>query len=301
MKLGIRSIFTKIVLWFIVMVAVSLVGLMATSLLISARFSGRDTNSPRLSALFLDDARRAFEEGGSAQLAAYLKRLDAYSESQHFLTDGRGIDLVTGEDRSEVRRARRPPVYRVLPSWLVSTGDPIVRVRASDDRRYRLINILPPRPRPGLWESLQYFLWLPLVIGASCYLLAIHLASPLRNLRRVVERFGRGELGIRFHLARQDEIGELARSFNRMADHIATLLSAERRLLQDVSHELARRWPGWGSRSSWRKPATTARQPSGEYARKPIGSINSSTSYSSSPVPRVIRRPAISRRSSSPN
>ena len=98
--------------------------------------------------------------------------------------------------------------------------------------------MLPPRPRPGLWESLQYFLWLPLLIGVSCYLLAVHLASPLRNLRRVVERFGRGELGIRFHLARQDEIGELARAFNRMADQIATLLSAERRLLQDVSHEL---------------------------------------------------------------
>ena len=78
----------------------------------------------------------------------------------------------------------------------------------------------------------------PVLIGALCYLLAVHLASPLRNLRRVVDRFGRGELGMRFHLARRDEIGELARAFNRMADHITTLLSAERRLLQDVSHEL---------------------------------------------------------------
>src|SRR5947209_4630247 len=36
----------------------------------------------------------------------------------------------------------------------------------------------------------------------------------------------------------QDEIGNLARSFNAMADRIQTLLTAERRLLQDVSHEL---------------------------------------------------------------
>jgi signal transduction histidine kinase len=238
MKLRIRSIFTKIVLWFIVMVTISLAGLMGTSSLISARLSGRDTNPPRLNALFLDDARRAYEEGGSTQLGAYLKRLDAYSESQHFLTDGRGIDLVTGEDRSDVRGVRRPLVTRAFPPWLVGTGEPIVRVRASDDLRYRMIIVVSPRSRPGLWESLQYFLWLPLVIGVSCYLLAIHLASPLRNLRRVVERFGRGELGVRYHLARKDEIGELARSFNWMADHIATLLSAERRLLQDVSHEL---------------------------------------------------------------
>jgi signal transduction histidine kinase len=76
------------------------------------------------------------------------------------------------------------------------------------------------------------------VIAVLCYLLAVHLASPLRNLRKVVERFGRGELGARSELNRKDEIGELARSFNLMAGQITTLLSAERRLLQDVSHEL---------------------------------------------------------------
>jgi signal transduction histidine kinase len=238
MKFRIRSIFTKIVVWFVATVALSLVGLMGTSLIISARLTGRDTIAFRLTTLFLDDARRAYEEGGSAQLQSYLKRLDDYSESQYFLTNGRGIDLVTGEDRSDLRRARIPVVRRFLPAWLRNPGNPIVRVRVSDDRRYRLINLLTPRPRLGPWDALRYFLWLPLLIGALCYLLAVHLASPLRNLRRVVERFGRGELGIRFHLARQDEIGELARAFNRMADQITTLLTAERRLLQDVSHEL---------------------------------------------------------------
>ncbi len=37
---------------------------------------------------------------------------------------------------------------------------------------------------------------------------------------------------------RKDEFGELANSFNLMAERIETLLTAERRLLQDVSHEL---------------------------------------------------------------
>jgi two-component system sensor histidine kinase CpxA len=90
----------------------------------------------------------------------------------------------------------------------------------------------------GLPELLGYFLWLPLLIAVLCYLLAVHLASPLRSLRRVLEKFGRGDLSVRYHLSRRDEIGELAQAFNRMADQIATLLVAERRLLQDVSHEL---------------------------------------------------------------
>ena len=42
----------------------------------------------------------------------------------------------------------------------------------------------------------------------------------------------------RTHSTRKDEIGELSRSFDEMAGRIETLLSAERRLLQDVSHEL---------------------------------------------------------------
>ena len=175
-----------------------------------------------------------------AQLTSYLDRLDTYSESQHFLTDGRGIDLVSGEDRSDLRGVTRPRFRRFLPAWLLNRTQPDrSRDESSDDRRYRLITVSPrPRAARSLGLASSTSSGFPLLIGVFCYLLAVHLASPLRNLRRVVERFGRGELGIRFHLARQDEIGELARAFNRMADHITTLLSAERRLLQDVSHEL---------------------------------------------------------------
>jgi HAMP domain-containing protein len=68
--------------------------------------------------------------------------------------------------------------------------------------------------------------------------LAVHLAAPLRRLRRVVDRFGQGDLSARVGSARKDEIGELSRAFDKMAGRIETLLAAERRLLQDVSHEL---------------------------------------------------------------
>ncbi len=238
MKFRIRSIFTKIVLWFVVTVALSIVGLVGTSLFVSATLTGREPIFSRMNTLFLDDARRAFEEGGPAELTSYLERLETYSASQHFLTDGRGIDLVSGIDRSDLRGVTRRGFRRLIPGWLLNRTSPIVRVKISDDRRYRLITISPPPARLGALDTFEYFLWLPVLIGALCYLLAVHLASPLRNLRRVVDRFGRGELGMRFHLARRDEIGELARAFNRMADHITTLLSAERRLLQDVSHEL---------------------------------------------------------------
>jgi two-component system sensor histidine kinase CpxA len=237
MKLRIQSIFAKIVLWFLATVVLSLIGLVITSEVISAQFSGRDTTLLRVQAMVLDDARRAYETGGSGRLDGYLLRLRAYSEGTYYLTDARGIDLVSGEDRSGLR-SRRPAISRsLLGRWLPRSG-PAVRMRVSDDGRYRLISVVPvpPRVNPANW--LWYFLWFPFLIAALCYVLAVHLASPLREIRRVVERFGRGDLTSRIHLRRRDEIGELGRSFNHMAGQITTLLSAERRLLQDVSHEL---------------------------------------------------------------
>src|SRR5208337_3947522 len=71
-----------------------------------------------------------------------------------------------------------------------------------------------------------------------CNWLALHLTSPVRALQKAVERFGAGDLTARVGSARRDELGQLARTFDRMAGRIETLLAAERRLLMDISHEL---------------------------------------------------------------
>ena len=74
MKIRVQSIFTKIVVWAVATVVISLIGFVVTSAFVSARISGRSTNSARLSAMFLDDARRALQEGGP-------KRLDALPQA----------------------------------------------------------------------------------------------------------------------------------------------------------------------------------------------------------------------------
>jgi two-component system sensor histidine kinase CpxA len=66
----------------------------------------------------------------------------------------------------------------------------------------------------------------------------LYLTGPVRILQKTVERFGRGDLSARAESVRRDELGQLARTFDRMADRIETLLAAERRLLLDISHEL---------------------------------------------------------------
>ena len=181
-----------------------------------------------------DDVRRAYEQGGPAGLAAHLRKLDAYLPGEHLLTDDRGRDLVSGADRSDLlgpghhHHGGGPPR---LPD-----GRLILMSPRRGDGRYRFISIV--RPWFGPPDILPYFGAVVLVIAVMGAALAFHLAAPLRRLRRVVDRFGRGDLAARVGSTRRDEIGELARAFDEMAGRIGTLLAAERRLLQDVSHEL---------------------------------------------------------------
>ncbi len=189
MRIRVGSIFAKIVVWFTLTVVLSLVGFMATAVLLSERLSGRDRDPaiPRLHAMLLDEARRSYEEGGPTRLAAYLRRLKSYTETDYFLTDARGVDLVNGEDRSALLAMRSSRTRaRRSRSWLFpilafpSRESPHVLVHGSGNRRYRMIAVLPPRPGISPTETLLYFLWLPVLIGILCYTLAVHLASPLR-------------------------------------------------------------------------------------------------------------------------
>lgn len=67
---------------------------------------------------------------------------------------------------------------------------------------------------------------------------ARRLASPLVQLSDAVVSFGAGNKAARIEGKRSDEFGELARSFNKMAERVTAMLNTERELLANVSHEL---------------------------------------------------------------
>ncbi len=226
-----RSIFAKVVLWSLGTFVLSLVAYWLISRALDRRGPREGDPMHRLIELVQDDARRAYEEGGPERLASYLKRLPRYLPGEHLLTDAAGRDLVSGDDRSDLLRswqAHSEP--RHLPQGC------FIHVAPPRDPRYRFISIVHHWfNRPNIFP---YYGAIVLVITGMGSILAAHLAAPLRRLRQVVDRFGEGDLTSRVHSARKDEIGEVSRAFDEMAGRIETLLAAERRLLQDVSHEL---------------------------------------------------------------
>jgi two-component system sensor histidine kinase CpxA len=112
-----------------------------------------------------------------------------------------------------------------------------VFARPSPDQKYWYFTIVPNR-RGFFWFIQPHHLWILGMVVLLCYALAFYLTSPVRALQRAVDRFGKGDLTARAPARRKDELGELAQTFNRMADRIQTLVTAERRLLMDISHEL---------------------------------------------------------------
>lgn len=76
-----------------------------------------------------------------------------------------------------------------------------------------------------------------LVLAASLAF-ARHIARPLQQLANLAKRFGRGEMTARARFSRKDEIGDLGRAFDDMADRVTGLMAAQQELLVNVSHEL---------------------------------------------------------------
>jgi two-component system OmpR family sensor kinase len=93
-----------------------------------------------------------------------------------------------------------------------------------------------PAPGGG-WLGLRG-LFVLVVVGVASWLTARSLARPLQALAATTREFGAGRLDIRAKMKRADEIGEVAKAFDDMAERITTLLQTERELLANVSHEL---------------------------------------------------------------
>jgi signal transduction histidine kinase len=228
-----KTLFARILLWLWVTIAIVLIGSAFISALnVTENVSAANAPAALRIKFDLEEARAAYENGGRPALAAFMDNLHRIYGTRGILTDENGRDLLTERSRENlIAKYGHKPAFQVL-----SFGDVTAAMR-SEDGHFWFISIAPRRAVASWFITPDHLLWL----GATlifCYLLALSLTSPVRQLQKTVERFGQGDLSARLNSTRRDELGELARAFDRMATRIGTLLAAERRLLLDISHEL---------------------------------------------------------------
>lgn len=92
------------------------------------------------------------------------------------------------------------------------------------------------------------FLFHNVFIGISITLLIIlyilvyfhikRLFKPMKEIKKAVETVADGNFDLQIPVKTADEFGELAESFNKMANEIQSMLKYKDQLLSDVSHEL---------------------------------------------------------------
>jgi signal transduction histidine kinase len=218
-------------------VFLAMVGTLSLSFLVFRQISVRlqrkhfDPVYDRLDELQLETATRILHNDGPKALANYLTGLDRLSGARHYLLDAHGIDLVDGESRADLLPP--PPSTK----WRIRTGGHSVAAQRSENGQYWFAATGVPT-RPQVWTFLPYYF---LVIGATgvlCWLASVAVVSPIRRIAASIGRFGQGDLSVRVHSKRKDEIGQLGGSFNQMAERLQRMIVSERRLLADISHEL---------------------------------------------------------------
>jgi two-component system sensor histidine kinase CpxA len=102
----------------------------------------------------------------------------------------------------------------------------------------------PPGPKaffPFRYGPELHILILLLVGGAVCFVLAKSFSAPLGRLRNISRQIAGGDLAARVGASLGkpgNEIGDLARDFDHMAERMEGLIKGQKRLLLDISHEL---------------------------------------------------------------
>ncbi len=247
-------LFLRIFLWFwlgIVLVgaAVALTSMWAASQGLDATWRGRLGSTVRLSVHTLAESLRREGPGG---LPAAAGRLEDEEKIRVWVITPDGADLAhPGETPpGTVTRMAREILGRRrgrTPHFLPWEGRLLVahRLRGENGRPLVVVLALPQRPPfTHLVQVPTLAVRFLLVFGIAtllCWALARYFTRPVRMLREATARLAAGELDVRVGGTvgrRGDEIGDLARDFDRMADRLEEMVTSRERLLRDVSHEL---------------------------------------------------------------
>jgi two-component system, OmpR family, sensor histidine kinase CpxA len=242
-----RHLFVKIFLWFWATVILTGISLVLAFFLQSANVPSRwHAGFEDTARYFGTAAARTFEQGGVSAAAEYIHRLSEDAHIHGCLFDDAGHPLA-GEYCPEFQAmgahvASGKPSDYAMQRGLARMAVPI---EGSGGRSYIYASELLAGPRalvgdrPGA-VPMRLVVAL-LVSGAVCYFLTLYLTAPILRLRSVAQQIAAGEFSVRAEPRmelRRDELGDLVRDFNRMADKTEHLISSQRQLLYDVSHEL---------------------------------------------------------------
>ena len=197
------------------------------------------------------EASDALRERGRDGLVTWLESLPFAAESLIYIIDEQGRELLDRRLPAPVqmtlRRFARPPGLhppRPRDTDTFRPPRPFAQLVGPAGEIYTLI-VVPPQSAVARWLSergrLTFIIIALLVSGVVSYLLARAISKPILRFRESTVAIAAGDLDTRIAPGvekRRDEIGELAKDFNRMARELQLAWQRQAELTSNVSHEL---------------------------------------------------------------
>ena len=244
-----RSLFLKIFLWF------WLATILVAGVFIGSESWGRTRQAEsrvrilfrNILQLYGEQAVANWELSGAEALRTCADQIYQKASMRVFLFDEPGAELTgrpippgSREFADQTRSAASVQFQHSEDRFLAAA--PVV---GEADRHYVFLAEMPPSPHGDWLANPGVLLWrfgaVVVTAGIVCYALARYLTAPIRRLRAAARRLADGDLAGRAGATaghRRDEIGDLSRDFDFMAERLEALVAAQRRLLRDISHEL---------------------------------------------------------------
>jgi two-component system sensor histidine kinase CpxA len=243
-----RSLFLKMFLWFWITVIATGVALVATWIILQPKNVQSQIQTVLAGAAWASGnvAVDEFERQGASAALAYMQQFNQRSHLKSCLFDTSG-QAISGSDCA---------TFDGVVANAPASGDAgfisrhgfagvVVKLRAKSGREYVYAvesaeRHGPPTGIGPLGVALRWSVTL-LVSGLICYVLTRYLTAPILRLREASQQLAQGDLSTRAAAGmehRRDELGSLVKDFNAMAARIEELVSGQRQLIYDISHEL---------------------------------------------------------------
>ncbi len=190
------------------------------------------------------EAERIYTNEGEQALADWLQYLQKSEQTWAAVTQAQ-VNPLAGSSLSQQFldgfRLGRNIEWKI---HLYFKDNPIIDMPFSDGSTHFLIQ-LPQRMRPGdffPYANIALRIALPFVLLCLLsFVLYRYVMGPLEKLNRATRQFSDGKFDVRINDGsdlRNDELTSLAETFDQMAERTSYLISNQRQLLADLSHEV---------------------------------------------------------------
>ncbi len=255
------KLFKKFFFITVSVVAVSLVVLMMIlSVVLNDNFTESSYKTLMTSCEQISDTFENFSTGeNSGEFSNIAVSLSQVSGSEIFITDSHGAILMCACDEWQENGKCMHSSY-IIPKGIIDKVSEDGRVEINtlgiyryphyvsvksigEENNYFVFATKPLSESRNLLSKISkiYYLWaiIPLAfMFIAIYILTYRLTKPLKSMSEAAKAMAKGDFSKRVPVTSDDEIGELAVSFNMMTNSLSRLEGMRKTFVGDVSHEL---------------------------------------------------------------